>query len=547
VAEDGGRYESERSGAPQDDGESARDVCAAPCDDQKPSRADDALGGDDSRTHLRIRELVPVALAVLLVAVLALPRLPAGICYNDAGGLQLAAATLGITHPPGYVGYVSVAHLFTYVPGFEPAYAVSLLCLICGLGVVALCALMQIRLGVNAWLAAAMAIWLTADHRIWAGLIAPEVYLPSLAFTAAAGFLLMEHVRTGRNRWLHLAALVLGFAAANRPPVVFVVPYFILAWWLGRRRHSPAGSLALRRLLIVLALGVAPSLYSAAYLWVRDRPETRGNYLDQYNAEFGTLPSAASGPAAKLRRVVWHMSGEQFQSNLVQRSRDVWNRLRWLGTEVAPSRTAVGIEIALLLGGAAITWRRNRTTCSVVVGLLLSSLTYICIYRVYGLAADITSLIFAGVILLGVVLSTLLPRRAVGRRRVAAVSLFVVSAVATVVDVYDGYGPLRPGSISLPMRRAWNGDATDFVERLDMPSLPRDAVICSTWDWSPPLWYAQYVLTKRADIAVLNARPEHWPRLVAPYGDRPIFAVRKTGDWPDEAWEPHGHIWRLKR
>jgi len=70
-----------------------------------------------------------VALTITAIAVATIPRLPPGIRKGDSGGIQLAAAALGITHPPGYGGFVSLGYLFTLVTGVDPARAVSFACL----------------------------------------------------------------------------------------------------------------------------------------------------------------------------------------------------------------------------------------------------------------------------------------------------------------------------------------------------------------------------------------------------------------------------------
>lgn len=42
-----------------------------------------------------------VALALAVIGVVTIPRLPPGVCFSDSGDLQLASATLGIMHLPG--------------------------------------------------------------------------------------------------------------------------------------------------------------------------------------------------------------------------------------------------------------------------------------------------------------------------------------------------------------------------------------------------------------------------------------------------------------
>ena len=101
---------------------------SALAEDINGKNADATASQKDHRSWPKLHPLDRAAIAVTLGIAIAVtvPRLPSSICLGDSGGIQLAAATLGITHPPGYVGYMSLAHLFTLVPGVDPAYMVSL-------------------------------------------------------------------------------------------------------------------------------------------------------------------------------------------------------------------------------------------------------------------------------------------------------------------------------------------------------------------------------------------------------------------------------------
>ena len=377
----------------------------------------------------RVNEWLPAMIAVLLVAVVVIPRLPPGICFGDSGGLQLAAVTLGITHPPGYAGYVSVGHLLTWLPGVDPAFAVTLACMLSGLCVIALCTRTQLELGVNPWAAAALSLLLTAHVRVWSGLIAPEVYMPSLALVAGAAYLLMRYARIGRNRYLFSAAVVFGVALGNRPPVVLMLPFFAVGWWLAARRGSIPQARRIRPAVIAVLLTAAPTAYSVGYLWLRDRTATAYNYMDEYNAEHQSLPDSAGGPGAKFQRVVWHMSAAQFSSNLGVTWSGVRSRLRWLKSQLLPRPIPLAIVSLLVCGGAILSWRRSKVGCIVLVGVGLGSVTFVCVYRVYGAAGDFLPLLYAAAVLAGVMLSPLFPREATRPRNVLAGVVLVVVMV----------------------------------------------------------------------------------------------------------------------
>ncbi len=63
---------------------------------------------------------------VLYLMTLAPTILPLDRAFPDSAMLQMQAAVLGITHPTGYPTYLTLAHLFTYLPVGDVAYRVNL-------------------------------------------------------------------------------------------------------------------------------------------------------------------------------------------------------------------------------------------------------------------------------------------------------------------------------------------------------------------------------------------------------------------------------------
>ncbi len=477
---------------------------------------------------------ITIALAVVFLAVVAIPRLPPGVCFGDSGGLQLASATLGITHPPGYAGYATLGYPLCQVPGVDPAYVVSLACLGAGLVAILLCILLQVRLGVMPGLACVVGLALTAHPRVWGNLLAPEVYLPSLAFEAGAAYLLVKYARGGARRDLLLAALLWGIASANRPPLILTLPFFLVAWWFARRPRKTSWPEGIKSIGFVVGLAVLPGIYQLGYLWVRDAPQTPFNYIRQYNAEFHELPNVAEGPGAKLERVLWHGTGRQFRDKLGNTWPGVRSRLSWLRNNLLPNRPVALVLVSLVvLLGALLTFRRCSTSGWLLVGMAVASVAFLCVYRVYGDAADFLPLLFAAGVLGGVALSTLLPAEGGWYYRIVASVILVLVGIATVIDA-----PRRPHA-------GQSADARPFLDEVDLETLPDNAVICSGWSSSTPLWYAQYVLGQRRDITIINAMPGNWRRIVQEIADRPIFSTDHPGAWPDYTVTPYRNLWRL--
>ena len=481
------------------------------------------------------RRILPVL--VLLVAVIVLvsvPRLPSGVCYSDAGDLQLASATLGITHPPGYAGFVSLGYLATMIPGVDPAYAVSVLCMAIGIVVLILCVLIQIRLGVDPWAAGTVALLLTAHPRFWHNLTTPEVYMPALAFVVGAAYLVLKYAQGGRRRDVYIAAFLFGVAFANRPPVLLTLPFFVTAWWLAARRWEPSSRRSLKSFLVILGCAALPGLYSLGYLWVRDTPQTPYNYLEHYDAEHHELPQSSAGWSAKLERVTWHASAKQFHYRVGNDWRGVRAKLRWLRVQLV-AYDALPYTIMALLGifGVVMVFQRCLISGILLCGLGLQSVFFVCMFRDVGQAADLMPLLFGLAVFSGVTLSTLFPIDGDARRKLLARVLMIAITVLTVFHV-----PHRP-------KYGASIDATAFLEEMDLETFPQRSVIIAVWTESLPLLYEQYILGTRPDINIVIAQPGNWLRMADGFPGRPVFLVNKDSSLKDRVVTPFRNVWRL--
>lgn len=515
---------------------------------QTGSHSPDTLSGlAESRHRLRLLDLVPVVLAIVVIAAVTIPRLPPGICFSDAGDLQVASITLGIMHPPGYAGYVSLAHLATLLPGMDSAYSVSLSCLASGIVALLLCILMQVRLGVNPWIASALVLALTAHKRVWTNLVEPEVYAPSLFFVAASAYLLVTYARTSVRRNLFIAATLFGFVLANRPTVVWMLPFFLVAWWAGREHRHHSRRRSVNTALCATVLAALPGLYSLSYLWVRDTPQTAYNYVEQKNTELNILPDTRDGWEAKAERLYWLATAREFERYMGNTGHGIFSRLGWLykefflyryveflGIPMMIGQTTFVIVVPILSFGAWYTYRRCRTSFWALIGMFAGTVAFICTYRIYGQAADLLPLIFAATVFAGVALTPLFP--AVGGRARSAVAAGLLLAVCglTFVDA-----PHRGRNTS--------ADAAGFVTDLDMQTLPRNTAILSTWHHSTALWYAQHVLTKREDIEIVNTPPSRWREEIEARSDRPVLVVMKITRSSDFTLTPYRNVWRVER
>jgi len=512
-----------------------------------------------------------VGAAIAIVAVCGLLKLPPGVCFGDSGDLQAAAATLGIMHPPGYPGYVSLGYLATLVPGVEPARAVSMLFFLAVPVTVGLLVLTQIRLGVDAWLAAAVGLGFLLHRRVAVGVSAPEVYWPSLGLCAGAVYGLIRFGQGGSRGWVYGAVLAYGVVIANRLPAALFGPGLVVALVLAvrarravptisdelsagadcegkgfgsgtdlrggavRRRNAMA-----KRVALGVVLLVGPLVYSVGYVLVRDKPGTYYNYLEHYNREYGSLPQVADGFGGRVERAWWLLSGRQFASSLRLDGRGIVNRLRALMGVVSTDRVVRWVGGLWVVVGVVMCWRRNRTGCVGACSLGVGAIGYYCVYRVSGQAADVLGLFYALAVFGGVAGSVIAPRRAFGGRVGRGVGGRWIGACAFVV-VGICFAPV------IGTRTGWNADAKRFVERAGLDALPQDSVILAPWDAGTPLVYAISQLEGRGDIDVVIAMPGSWRELVGEMGDRPVFATRRIEPAGTVGWVRHGSLWRWEQ
>lgn len=567
----------------------------------------------DSWHPISLADRLAIFLTLGVVTLAAVPRLPTGVCHADSGGFQLAAATLGITHPPGYAGYVTFWHLLTRICSADPAYVVAVSCLVAGLGVLGLLILFQIRLGVNVWMACAVSLLFTAHPRVWSNLLAPEIYMLSLLLVCTSAYLLWRYDRLGRRIDLYIAAFFYGVAIANRLPYILLLPFVLAVWWMARRKWEKGSARGLRTISLCAALALVPLVYNIAYLWILDRPDTPYNYLESYNTDTNELPLSTDGPRAKWRRVIWLQGGEQFrdlliwqprrepaEDNVEFKVRQVYAKSRWIAQDLLPDPSmTLGLLWAVVAVAASALRRRARvvsvalTTLSLtavllylasqflpalaeslvypllatgtfagvllhitllvamvavvmrypvpgilLLGLATGAIVYVTIYRIHGLAADMLPLLFVVAVLLGVIFSVVFPSSCSRRRATAAAIIMLLLALVTLV--------------SAPSRRSLgrDEDAAEFLAAVDLPTLPRDAVICTSWGMATPLWYVSLVQSPRPDIHIVNAPTSAWQRLTRDLMHRPIYVtddIIDTTIWPGATWQKERNLWRMVR
>ncbi len=471
-----------------------------------------------------------------LTALLAvtLPRLPPGVCWGDAGELQLASAALGVAHPPGYAILVSLGHLLTRLPGIEPAYVISLVCLGSGLLAAVFAILFQIRLGVHPAAAAAVMLFWSAHPRVWNNLVSPEVYMPALAILAGSAVCLYRFTRFGQPKVLWLSAFLYGVAAAARPSTLLALPFFVGVWWRYGRRSDRSWKSSCLHLVALAGLAALPQIYCWGYLWLRDRPSTVYNYVEQYNAEFAMLPDTNQGWRAKLERLFWLRSAAQFGQHMGNTAGGVIKKMRWVVQDTFQRDLGWITAGAILLPlGGYRTVRRSPPAFWLLAGLSIASVLFVCFYRVFGQAADLLPLLWVGGVFCGVALARVLPDSASRVRQMVAWALFIGVGTWSLLDA----GRRPPVGT--------RADAEPFLAKVDMQSLPPGTVICSHWGTSPPLWYEQLIRGRGGQIRILHAREGEWRRLAEGVPKRALYATSASASLFDSPPVAERGMWRF--
>ncbi|MEE9294658.1 MAG: hypothetical protein V3W34_06835 [Phycisphaerae bacterium] len=488
------------------------------------------------------QEGIAIAITLALLSVVGVWHLPPGACFDDAGDLQVACATLGIAHPPGYAGYTTVGWLLCKAFFFiEPAYVVSLACLGCMVTSLGVLAVLLVRLGLHVLAACSLTLILVAHHTpwqssVWQSMVCPEVYAPSWALLVGTTYFLFKYGRLHRRRDLCVAAGLFGFLMVNRPPSALFGFGLVIGWLLIEGRRCSSVTDLFKRAGAALASAALPILIVLVLLWFRDTPSTAYNIIEQHSQVYGGLPDQTEGFDGRYRRLSWLVTAEVFQHLVIADLSHAPQKLRWIRRVLFVYDTGpfVGLCVVLLIGAWRLI-RQGGEWMSCAVGVVLGNVAFLGLYNVHAQAANLLPLMFGIALLTGAVLSTVMPTHAGERSRSMAATLFILVSIWTVYHSATRYN----------YGDAY--DATGFLDQVDLATLPRDAVICTVTQKACPLWYARIVTHWRPDVQIFAAVPHRWNELVQSALHRPVFYTNEHAAVP-AGWRlvPDRNLWRLK-
>ena len=420
---------------------------------------------------------------VVYVATAAPDVLPA-----DAGEFQLAAALLGVAHPPGFPLYTMVGHLFIRLfPWGTPAYRLNVMSGVIAAGTLVLVAratrLWARQLGASSLVTLAgglaAALTLGTATTFWAqATIASKrpftVFFVALALYALSRFAATKEAR-GAGRALVLLGLALGLGfgqdALGFASILFVAVYALLV--------DPRLVVQPRRWWRPVLAGLA-GLLPLAYLPIRG---AMGAVLAPEGLD--TLPG-----------FLHHFLGLGFSGDMFAfaNASDLPHRLALLPTLFSLQFNVVILAAALLglLGLLRRDWRLFVLLAGSLVLHTFISITYRAPQTVeYLMPAYLPVAIAAG--LLPAVFHT--PRPASGALRPA------LAAAVLWAGLLNGWAH-GPSFVEL----AGDHTARQAVGPL-LETAPAEALILADWRWAMPLRYLREVEGLRPDVEVRYVHP----------------------------------------
>ncbi len=183
---------------------------------------------------------------------------------RDSADLALAAARVGVAHPPGYPLYALVGRLWiAVVPLGNIAYRLDLLSAAAGAGA---CVLLYFiaRRRASPIIAASAALALAWSAPLWKFSLLCEMYSLHALFLASLLYLCEGDAQSLRGR-ASLSSFLCGLGLVNHQSLILFLPAWLWLWRAELERHGVAPGEHARRAGAFFFLGL--SVY--AFVWLR--------------------------------------------------------------------------------------------------------------------------------------------------------------------------------------------------------------------------------------------------------------------------------------
>lgn len=399
----------------------------------------------------------------------------------DSGDLVAAAINLGVPHPTGYPLYTLIAHLFTRLPGIEPARGVNLLSALAAALSVAAVFWASYRMVAtrehNGWLALAAA-WAAAGlyafgELLWSQATIAEVYSLNALLVAALLAWMLSLPLPSR---LYVGAFLFGLGLAHHVTIVWLIPalwpYVGVARQCLTRRQAP-----------LLALCLLPGLL--LYLYIPFRAATH--------------PVPNWGQANQLSGFLWLVTGEAYRRYLSAALPSHWllRCAAWAGIWVR-DLGVLGLALSLLGLWRGLEMDRPFTYFGLTYVLLLS------VYAMLYITPDsyLYLLPAAAVIALWTARGAMALlhdlQKQVRAKRIPP--LVFTSMILLLLALPIASVMMRLRTLDLHADR----QAYAFAQEVLQSAAPGAIVISRGDTQTLPLWYVRYGLGTRPDVAVVD-------------------------------------------
>ncbi|UCF70284.1 MAG: DUF2723 domain-containing protein [candidate division WOR-3 bacterium] len=373
----------------------------------------------------------------------------------DSGELATVSYTLGIAHPTGYPLYTLISYFFAHIPG-EPIRNLNALSALFSAAAAAFLFLISRHVTRNAYASVLIVSLFAFSPIIWRMSVTNEVYPLTVLFSAILIFLLF---RLESDRIYYLLLYVAGLSLTNHMMVFsLVLPLFLYALFI----HRPG----LHKTIIgLLFLFLGLSLYM--YLMTR----TMGN------AKY------AWGNTENLQRLLWHMTGKQYQIWMFSSSpAEVLTNLA--GAAKFLLRNLLYILIIPSVYGFYVLYRKDRAKLWLLLTILVLNILYTINYSI----PDIEAYFIPSFIVLLVSLAYAMVNFSKYLR------LFVILPIALAIPFLNYRScTLRDNYFAVDLARA------------NMSSLPDSSLFITTyWDIYSPIMYLREIKKERTDIVVID-------------------------------------------
>ena len=445
-----------------------------------------------------MKSRLPAPLIAFPALALYLATVPPSITWEnrgiDSGEMATAAYYLGVAHPTGYPLFVLLGFLTSHLLpiGDDPAFRLNLLSACCASATIAILAgqvrWVALRLGLHQERVVMLAPFFSAGllavtPLYWSqSLVIKEYALHPLLFVLLLGTLFHIALPSGPRpgqRWLLAIALLAGLGLANHVTVAALVPATLLVLW--RQRHAvslrPWGWAAAGGLFLA---GLCPYLL----LPIRARQLLVANW----------------GSPATLPAFLNHVTGADYHRLLFEgvTAGVAVLRLPALARMITSELTWPGFLLALV--GLLFLWERSRVGFMVLTSTIATQTVFALQYTARDSEVHLIPVLLLLAVAAGLGFAWLLTMLSPFLRKAGS---------AWYVDITT----IAAGYLVLLITFRWSGvslhgehRALDYLEQA-LVAVPDNGGIVSDQDrYTFALWYGQWVLGLRRDVAVVDAR-----------------------------------------